>query len=73
MDTFALDLLILCLQVKLWLILLVGFLLMILLYIYIYTIIWNILSISESNSIEIMDKTNLTDQAKFKLNEISKI
>ena len=37
------------------------------------TIIWNILSIGESNSIEIMDKTNLTDQAKFKLNEISKI
>ena len=37
------------------------------------TIIWNILSISESNSIEIMDKTNLTNQAKFKLNEISKI
>ena len=28
---------------------------------------------NESNSIEIIDRTNLTDQTKYRLNEISKI
>ena len=34
---------------------------------------WNILKMNESNSIETIDTTNLTDQIKFRLNEISKI
>ena len=34
---------------------------------------WNILKMNESNSIETIDTTNLTDQIKFRINEISKI
>ena len=34
---------------------------------------WNVLNINESNSIQNNDKAHLTDQAKFRLNEISKI
>ena len=34
---------------------------------------WNILKMNESNSIETIDTTNLTDQIKFRFNEISKI
>ena len=34
---------------------------------------WNIFKMNESNSIETIDTTNLTDQIKFRLNEISKI
>ena len=33
----------------------------------------NILKMNESNSIETIDRTNLTDQTKFRLNEISEI
>ena len=31
---------------------------------------WNILKMNESNSIETIDRANLTDQTKFRLNEI---
>ena len=31
---------------------------------------WNILKMNESNSIETFDRANLTDQTKFRLNEI---
>ena len=34
---------------------------------------WNILKINESESTETIEKINLTDQKKLRLNEISKI
>ena len=34
---------------------------------------WNILKMNESESIETIEKINLTDQIKLRLNEISKI
>ena len=34
---------------------------------------WFILKINKVSSIEIIDRTNLTDRKKFRLNEISKI
>ena len=34
---------------------------------------WNILKMNESNSTETINRTNLTNQIKFRLNEISKI
>ena len=34
---------------------------------------WNILKMNESESIETIEKINLTDQTKLRLNEISQI
>ena len=34
---------------------------------------WNIFKMNESESIETIEKINLTDQIKLRLNEISKI
>ena len=61
MDTFTFESMILSLQVKLWLIILVCFIFMIL---------------KNTGGIILKyfkDETNLTDQTKFRLNEISKI
>ena len=61
MDTFTFESTILSLQVKLWLIILVCFIFMIL---------------KNTGGIILKyfkDETNLTDQTKFRLNEISKI
>ena len=61
MDTFTFESMILSLQVKLWLIILVCFIFMIL---------------ENTGGIILKyfkDETNLTDQTKFRLNEISKI
>ena len=71
MGTFAVDSLILCLQVKNWLIVLACFLHVILR----KTMIkfFPILRMNESNSIELIDKTDLSEQTKFWLDEISKI
>ena len=69
-DTFALDLLILCLQIKLWLILLVCFLLMILKKKWQYNF-----EIFQRWMKAILFKQliiNLADQKKFRLSEISK-
>ena len=54
MDTFALDSLILCLQVILWLIILVSFLLMLLRKMTVE--FWNIIKMNEGNSIETLMK-----------------
>ena len=64
-DTFALDSLILCLSLKLWLVILVCFLLMILKKMIVY--FWSILKMNETNSIKATDRTNLTDQKKIKI------
>ena len=72
MDSFAWESLILCLQVKLWLILIVCFFLMILKE-KMTKLFWVILKMNKVSSIETIDRINLTDQTKFRLNEISKI
>ena len=71
MDTFVLDSLILCSQVKLWLIILVFFSLW-------FWKTWQynlefILKMNESNPIDTIDRANLTNQTKFILDKINKI
>ena len=71
MATFALDSLSLSLKVKKWLILQICFFVMIFKKMIVYY--WNILKMNEIESIETIEKINLTDQTKLRLNEISKI